>query len=320
VESARATHPELASGTHLRPGTLVGDWRIEALIGEGGMGTVYAAIHRVIGKEAALKVVRHERSPSMHTRERLVLEARVVNQIKHPNIVDIFQLGELDDGRSYLVMELLRGRTLGDRLEDGALGMRETIDILLQIVDAVAAAHAAGVVHCDLKPDNIFLCATRDGTRVKVLDWGIARVADGPPQPAYEGIVGTPRHLSPEQARGDVVDHRADIYSLGTIAYHLFLGRPSFLGDDALELVSRQQSEVPPPPRLLRPDVAPVLETLLVGMLSKDPAARPSLIEVTSVLRQLAARAALRVTARAMVALADDGCRQPDRMYAGCAT
>jgi serine/threonine-protein kinase len=275
----------------LAPGTILGDWRVEHRIGAGGMGTVYSAVHRIIGKRAAIKVVRTELCTSPLTGERFVQEARVVNQIGHPNIVDIFQIATLDDGRPYLVMELLTGRTLAERMAQGRLPHSEIIDVLLQMCGALGAAHGRGVIHRDLKPDNVFLSETQGRVQVKLLDWGIAKLMDDTALAATLTttgmIVGTPQYVSPEQARGKYVDHRTDIYSLGTIAYELFLEGPPFVADSVADLVAMHLREPPMPPSELWPDVPVELEALLLAMLSKDPAERPSLHEVATALLRI---------------------------------
>ena len=290
VGQLRELRPDEIEGSlvegELAPGTVLGDWRIERRIGQGGMGTVYAAVHEVIGKRAAIKVVRAELCRTPLTAERFVQEARVVNQIGHPNIVDIFHIGRLDDGRPYLVMELLRGRTVADRLAEGRMSPREAIDVLLQIVAGVMAAHDQGVLHRDLKPDNIFLADGSGGrTIVKIVDWGIAKLTDAMPVSAVglttSGVLlGTPQYVSPEQARGRKLDARSDIYSLGAIAYEMFLESPPFVADNVADVVSMHLRETPPPPSEVWPDVPPSLERLLIAMLAKEPDERPSLTEI----------------------------------------
>jgi serine/threonine protein kinase len=270
--------------TGLAPLSRIGDWLIERQIGAGGMGTVYAASHAIIGKRAAIKVVRADQLANPRAADRFVQEARIVNTIGHANIVDIFHIGWLDDHRPYLVMELLTGRTLGRRLMDGHPMPQETITILLQICDALTFAHAHGVVHRDLKPQNIFLVETPAGTVVKVLDWGVAKLMDRDSEAdtftATGALVGTPHYIAPEQARAKSVDGRADVYSLGAIAYELFLGRPPFVADNVADLITMHLREPPPPPRELWPDIPPALEQLLVSMLAKRADDRPGIAEV----------------------------------------
>jgi serine/threonine protein kinase len=303
------------AASRLEPGAIVGEWQIEAMIGLGGMGAVYEAVHTVIGKRVALKVVRADLCASRDTAERFVQEARVVNQIGHPNIVDIFQIGTLEDGRPYLAMELLRGSTLGARMAAGRIAPGQACDLLLQVCAALAAAHSRGVVHRDLKPDNIVLVDdrresvggggpagaaggagsgaphgldARDGTVVKLVDWGIAKLMDAAPSTemtATGQLVGTPQYMSPEQARGKPVDGRTDIYALGTIAYELFLEGPPFSADNVADLITMHLRETAPPPSDLWPDIPPELERLLTAMLAKAPGDRPDLERVVSTLR-----------------------------------
>jgi serine/threonine protein kinase len=271
---------------HLEPGSVLGEWRIEQQIGQGGVGTVYSAVHTEIGKRAALKVVRHRTGESMHAGERFLQEARIVNQIQHPNIVDIFQLGRLEDGSPYLVMELLQGESLGERIARGRVPALDSIDILLQICHALDAAHAQGVVHRDLKPDNIFL----SGPVVKLLDWGIAKMTDPPPDmcevTGAGTMIGTPRYIAPEQARGLDVDSRTDIYSLGCIAHELFLEEPPFTADNVADLLVAHLTEIVAPPSEVWPDIPPVLESLILSMLSKEATARPTIGQVIAALEQ----------------------------------
>ena len=266
----------------LPAGMPLGDWRIDARIGEGGMGIVYSALHDVIGKRAAIKVIRSEVCRNPGACDRFLQEARIVNQIGHRNIVDIFHIGQLDDGRPYLVMELLVGQTLGDRLDVGRIPALEAIDILLQICAALEAAHAAGVIHRDLKPDNVILARIHDVQVVKLLDWGIAKIRDPDPQAdnVRGTLIGTPRYIAPEQARGRPVDGCTDIYSLGAIAYEMFLESPPFTCDNVADLLAAHLAEEVPPPRDVWPDIPDELETLLLGMLAKEPEQRPSIAQV----------------------------------------
>jgi tRNA A-37 threonylcarbamoyl transferase component Bud32 len=275
----------------LPPGTLLGDWRVEAKIGEGGMGTVYAASHDLIGKRAALKVIRAEHCTDRGAAARLLQEARVVNQISHKNIVDIFYAGELPDGRPFLVMELLSGKTLADRLSEGRLPAIEAIDVLLQVCNALGAAHSHGVIHRDLKPDNIVLADTHGGTVVKLLDWGIAKLT-APEAASATGVgtlIGTPRYIAPEQARGKRVGEKTDIYSLGAIAYELFLESPPFTADNVADLLAAHLREPVVPPREVWPDIPEELDRLLLAMLAKDPAERPPLDDVVATLSRVRA-------------------------------
>ena len=212
----------------LEVGVVVGDYEIRGLLGEGTFGTVYAAVHPVIGKRAAVKVLKHEAAADSQTAQRFKGEALAVNAIEHPNIVDIFGFGYLPDGRPYLIMEYLRGSSFEDLLEDrgGRLPVEELFPILHSIALAVDAAHEAGVVHRDLKPDNIFVSRPASGMQVvKVLDFGVAKLMFqglGATQPGVP--IGTPWYMAPEQCFGQEVDHRADVYSFGVMAFRGLTG------------------------------------------------------------------------------------------------
>jgi serine/threonine-protein kinase len=273
----------------LQSGSMVGDYRVEGVLAEGGMATVYAAVHPIIGKRAAIKVMSRDLCSDPHATERFVQEARAVNQIGHPNIVDVFTIGNLADGRSYLVMEWLQGETLGDRLWRAKIEREETAAILTQIADALEAAHEKGVVHRDLKPENVFLVPVHGGKLlVKLLDFGIAKLLDErAPQVDVTGpgsTAGTPAYMSPEQALGEAVDARSDIYALGVIAYEMFCGQVPFDGKNPLDVLHMQAYAKPLQPRELKPDVPEGLDALIMAMLDKDRSRRPSLAEVRSAL------------------------------------
>ncbi len=271
----------------LPPGAKAGPWIVERELGRGGMGAVYAVVHEEIGKRAALKVM-HRRLVTGTSAERILLEARVVNQVGHPNIVDIFETGALPDGRAYIVMERLDGVPLGERCEESKILPDRVIAILVQICDALIAAHAAGIVHRDLKVDNVFLIDNPDdpsSPRVKLLDWGIAKVISNDPRHTIEGqLVGTPQYLAPEQARGGAVTPATDVYSLGVMAYELFLEQLPFEAETSAEIMAMHLRATPPPPSDLWPDIPPALEQLLLAMLAKDPDARPSMLTVAHTL------------------------------------
>jgi serine/threonine-protein kinase len=207
----------------LLPGAKAGPWIVERELGRGGMGAVYAVVHEEIGKRAALKILHGRLAIPGFNADRMLTEAKLVNQVGHPNIVDIFETGHLPDRRPYIVMERLEGQPLSFRADEGKIQADQVIAILLQVCDALIAAHAAGIVHRDLKLDNIFLVDNPDdpGTpKVKLLDWGIAKDINHDVKHTVEGqLVGTPQYLSPEQARGAAVTPQTDVYSLGVMAY-----------------------------------------------------------------------------------------------------
>jgi tRNA A-37 threonylcarbamoyl transferase component Bud32 len=268
----------------LPAGAKAGPWVVERELGRGGMGAVYAVVHEEIGKRAALKVVHQRLLVPGFNCERMLLEARVVNQVGHPNIVDIFETGKLADGRPYIVMERLDGQALSARANDGKLLPDLVIAILLQVCDALVAAHTAGVVHRDLKLDNVFLVDNPEDPvtpKAKLLDWGIAKVLSHDVKHTIEGqLVGTPQYLAPEQARGQAVSPQTDVYSLGVMAYELFLEQLPFEAETAAEVMAMHLRSTPPPPSDMWPDVPQQLEDLLLAMLAKQPDQRPTILEV----------------------------------------
>jgi serine/threonine-protein kinase len=287
---ANALAAQPAESDELMSGEKAGPWIVEREIGRGGMGSVYAVTHEDIGKRAALKVM-HRRLVTTASAERILLEARVVNQVGHPNIVDIFETGTLGDGRPYIVMERLEGVPLSFRADEGKILPDQVIGILLQVCDALIAAHAANVVHRDLKLDNIFLIDNPDDPqhpRVKLLDWGIAKIISNDVRVTIEGqLVGTPQYLSPEQARGANVTPQTDVYSLGVMAYEMFLEQLPFEAETSAEIMAMHLRATPPPPSEMWPDIPPGLENLLLAMLAKDPEARPTVLTVAHTLEMI---------------------------------
>jgi len=275
--------------TQFVAGDEVGEYRIEHKLGEGGMGTVYAGVHTVIGKRAAIKLLRKELCANPEAIGRFVQEARAVNQIGHPNIVDVFGFGTASDGRAFLAMEWLDGESLGARMDAGRLPFDEIYNAIDHVARALAAAHAAGIVHRDLKPDNVFLADVRDGPPiVKLLDFGIAKLtrdeAGEVSRTKTGAIIGTPQYIAPEQARGYAIDGAADIYSLGVMWFELMVGAPPFTADNAMDLIAKHLSEPPPSLRSIDPTIPPAVEALVHRMLSKRVTGRPSLNEIREVL------------------------------------
>jgi serine/threonine protein kinase len=283
---------ELTIDSELQPGSSIGEYVVDSKIGQGGMASVYAGSQPVIGKKVAVKVMSRHLCLDPLQVERFVQEARAVNQIGHPNIVDVFAFGALPDGRSYLVMEWLAGETLASRLKRGWLSVPEAVAIIFQICDGLAAAHDKGIVHRDLKPENIFLVPVRNRRMlVKLLDFGIAKLLGRRDmrvdRTAQGSSPGTPGYMSPEQARGKEVDHRTDIYSLGVTAYEMLLGRVPFAGAEAVDVLYQHIHAVPPAPSTLRPDIPLQLERLLLMMLEKKADRRPTLPVVEERLAEL---------------------------------
>jgi eukaryotic-like serine/threonine-protein kinase len=265
----------------LAPGHRVGEYRIRHKLGEGGFGAVYEAVHPVIGKKAAVKVLRHRYSCSAQMVSRFVAEARAANQIRHRDIVDIFAFGVLPDGRHYYVMELLEGVPLDayiDRI--GRLTPEEALPILHEVAKALDAAHAAGIAHRDLKPENVFLVTDGEGRLLpKILDFGVAKLLTAGEVPVghktREGApIGSPRYMSPEQCRGVDVDHRTDVYSFGVLAFRMLTGRLPFEGRTGLDLMVKHVGSLPPRMSEVCADLSAVLDVPVLRMLEKEPADR----------------------------------------------
>ncbi|MDQ3366777.1 MAG: serine/threonine protein kinase [Myxococcota bacterium] len=273
-------------------GDRIGVWRVERELGRGGMGAVYAVTHNGFGKRAALKLCHRSVLGPQFTPDTFLREARIVHLVNHPGVPDVFATGTFG-GRPYLAMERLSGQTLGQLVDDGPMTRPESIDVLLELCEVLAAAHAAGVIHRDLKLDNVFVLDApgAGGRHIKLLDWGVARILDEV-DPMAGMIAGTLTYVAPEQIRGDALTGAADIYSLGVLAWQLLLGEPPFASASDLDLLRKHLHAPAPAPALVWPEIPPALAALLTGMLDKDPTARPSIDEVIEVLGR--ARTALR--------------------------
>jgi len=269
------------------PKQSIGSYRILDKLGEGGMGTVYIAEHELLGKKVAIKVLLPEHSSDPELVQRFFNEARAATRINHPGIVEIFEFGYDKDRSAYIVMECLRGESLGARLaREHTLSAATTVRLMSQVAGALAQAHREGIVHRDLKPDNIFVVPDPDvigGERAKILDFGIAKLSEqtGSGVKTRAGaVIGTPTYMAPEQFRGAAgVDHRADIYALGAVIYEMLTGRPPFIGEGMAELMEKHLLEPPPPPRSLVPTIPPALERVVLRALAKRPEDRQSSAE-----------------------------------------
>lgn len=258
---------------------LLGRYEVLEFIGEGGMALVYGGVHTTIRKKVALKVLRTELASRPDAVARFLQEARAASKIRHPNVVEVSDFGETEDGVVFCVMEYLDGEDLSATVRrEGALEWPRVCRIAMQICSALATAHESGVVHRDLKPDNCFRIERgREPDFVKVLDFGIAQVArepgadqSGPPRTAVGLIAGTPQYMSPEQARGARVDARTDVYALGVMLFELLSGRLPFVAGSAAEILAMQLHAEVPPLRALAPDVPADLEAVVNWALRKN--------------------------------------------------
>ena len=288
-----------------RIGTTVGNYHLDQILGRGGMGTVYSGEHVYIGKRVAVKVLHPRFAKYEDAVKRFLREARAASSINHPNIVDVTDFGPTPDGGVYFVMEYLEGTSLEDLIEKkGAVQLHRALNVANQMALALAAAHEKGIIHRDLKPDNIMLIrkpGRRDIVRmlspdpgdeattarfviekedeydfVKILDFGIAKVLHreelAPGQTLAGAVFGTPEYMSPEAARGDEVDHRADIYSAGVILFDMLTGRPPFEASAAAEVLAMQINKPPPSPREVAPhlEITEAADRLVLKAMSKD--------------------------------------------------
>jgi serine/threonine protein kinase len=268
--------------------TIRGKYEIVDKIGAGGMAVVYRARHLAFGETFALKVMSRRLTENAEFLRRFKTEAIISRKLRHPNAVRVDDLDFAEDGRPYIVMEYVQGASLRHVIQvDGSLGVPRALNIARQVCAALIAAHELGIVHRDIKPDNILLVTQPDGSEVaKVLDFGIAKVRDGA-MDLGEGftetqtgtVVGTPQYISPEQAlgmKGDAIDGRADIYSLGVVLYEMLTGDLPFHSDTAMGIILHHIQTPPRPPRELRPDVGipQTLSDLLMKALAKDPTRR----------------------------------------------
>lgn len=285
----------------MKVGDLVGSYRVTRCLGQGGMGEVFEAVHEVIGRLVAIKVLKSEWLHSAEISNRFLNEARAVNLIKHPSVVSIYEYGRTSDGAAYMVMEFLEGQTLASRISrrgSKPVPIPQVVRTGKQLAAALLAAHRQGVIHRDLKPDNIFIVPDPEvpgGERAKILDFGLAKLAaaagQGPERVRTRSDVGmgTPDYMAPEQCfNANQVDGRADVYSLGCVLFELLTGRLPFLGE-AQEVMRQRIVKDAPSLAELVPHASPALASIVQRMLCRDREARPAMDEVLRVFEELAA-------------------------------
>jgi serine/threonine-protein kinase len=250
---------------------IAGRYRLEVRIGEGGMGVVYRARHVLIDRIVAVKLIRPDLRGETHLRAWMLREARAANRVDHAHIIDIHDIGETEEGELYLVMEYLVGQSLSSELARGTMQLSRGVDILEQMCAALARAHDLGVVHRDLKSDNILL-TTRGGRKdfVKILDFGLAHLAMDPRLAPKGAVFGTPEYMAPEQARGEEATAQSDLYALGVLFFEMLTGQLPFRSDDRETLLEMQRTAIAPRPRSIKPDVLPSAEAIVVKLLEKD--------------------------------------------------
>jgi serine/threonine-protein kinase len=265
-----------------------GRYRIERIVGKGGMGTVYACRHVVVGKSFAIKVLRPGIERSEEVLQRFIREAQAANAVRSRHICEMTDFGQLPNGAFYVVMDLLQGMSLTRALREKRLQRRDLEHVFVQVAETLEKAHRAGIIHRDLKPDNVVLVEDEgDPFFVKLVDFGIAKVLQSKASDLTETgvILGTPYYMSPEQARGDPLDHRSDIYAHGVMMYRAFTGRLPFVADTAMGVLTRHLTEKPElPSRITEIDAA--LERLILRCLEKKPIDRfQSMADVADALR-----------------------------------
>lgn len=272
---------------------IAGRYRIERMLGQGGMGAVFLATHLLLEKRVAVKVLLPEFSQNDEYRRRFEREARVTSKLRHPNAVQVYDTGDWQ-GMLYLVMEYLEGKPLRMWLEPGEPAPWElTMQVAMQLADVLVTAHDAQIVHRDLKPENILIDYSQGHSRVVVVDFGLAFVQGGEHLSRLTSgniVSGTPSYLSPEQAMAGEIGTASDIYSMGCILYELLCGRPPFEAPSVMQIITKHMFGTPENPRRMCPkaDIMPELDDLVMRMLKKDAPQRPTASEVRATLGNIA--------------------------------
>ncbi|MFT3706243.1 MAG: protein kinase [Archangium sp.] len=275
-EGSSATKSDSLIGRNLQ------EYIIESRLGVGGMGVVYKATHKMIGKSVAIKVLRADIVQDPRDMDRLLDEARIISAIKNRGIINIFGAGTLEDGRHYLIMEMLEGEALEQLMQrEGKVNAGDAVVILEQVLSALSAAHEAGVVHRDLKPANVFLVKEGNLFYVKLLDFGLARRS----QQNVTRIAGTPDYISPEHARGRPAGPPADLYAFGILCFHMLTGQLPFIGTTPMEVMEKHVHHPPPVPHEINKEIPKALSELILKLLAKEPGERPDAAQVKADLR-----------------------------------
>jgi len=288
VSSAKNPPDERVRDVSLPTGDLVSAYRIERLLGTGGMGWVFRARHVLDeGRIVALKVLREDQLRQERAIDRMMREAAILATVPHGGVPQFFECGLLPDGRPWIAMELIQGTPLSLRISEGSLSHDSVGELVANVAGVLAAAHERGVTHRDLKPDNILLTPSDPTYPLRVIDWGIAHRIDGARYTHHDEAIGTPTYMSPEQARGGPVDGYSDIYGLGIVAYHALTGRPPFRGGSSVEILVQHLNKPVPPLGPRCPDAPIGLVELVERMLAKDHSARPSANDVQQAIAKL---------------------------------
>lgn len=298
-------------------GQQIGNYRITRELGRGGMGVVYEAVHNAIGYRAAVKVLGAKIATDPKHKvyvSRFLDEARAVNLIQHPGVVRIFDMGETADGTLFILMEFLEGQTLHARILAGRegrgprLSLLQSMRIIRQIAQAMAAAHDKSILHRDLKPDNVVLISDDEvpgKERVKILDFGLARFLDSPERRTTAGVaLGTPTYMSPEQCMGDELDGKSDVYTLGVILYELLADQVPFPGDEMGKVMRQHVDQEPRPVRERNPQISVEVAALVHLMLEKRREQRPDMRQVVQRIEELESSGKLGPTGSGPVAAA----------------
>jgi serine/threonine protein kinase len=300
---------DLPSG-RLHTGHVVSAYRIEELLGMGGMGWVYRAHHELNGRRVALKVLRADQLALDRSIDRMMREASILASVAHPGLPRFYECGMLDDGRTWIAMELVDGVPLTQHMRSGVLDADYVINFMIQTADVLSAAHARGVTHRDLKPDNIILVPTDARFPMRVIDWGIAHHLAGARFTDMNEAIGTPTYMAPEQARGGPTGGHCDVYGLGVVAYHALVGRAPFVGNSSVEILIQHLNRTAPALAPRCPDAPYGLVELVERMMAKNFAERPTAAEVSSSLGKLRA-ARQRATSLRITMTSGDGIPLP---------